>query len=202
MTDYKNLSASDRLIYDDLRTFYDTDDKVLGVVTLMKSKVKNALSGRLITFILTGLRETTGIRFVDSKTGTLKDVSSMYSRELQSWRFRSGQDDCFAIFNRGPRVNWQLSSGEEVNITLGQLVCFRWLYQQGILEMIQKHLDVFVPLFSAANKSKEKRRPVDKYQCQNLCMTVSSRGGGIVEKSRTVSADRMDESGHKMDESV
>jgi hypothetical protein len=165
---YEELTASEQLLYQELQTFYCNTSYIENDIRpFVLDRNFMGISRRLVSFILSNLMEDTGVRWqhtMSSGTTCIKDLASLYNRELKNWRKKSQPSDPFDVFQRGERVEWPLEDGSVWITTLGLLVFFRWLIEHELLSLIRQNIQ----LFKQKNKEwKEKRLKIKQETVKN-----------------------------------
>jgi hypothetical protein len=111
-----------------------------------------------------------------TEEGKLFNVFLEYKAQLKSYSKRM-----FDPFNRGERILYRDTSGQEFSTTVGQLNFFRWVLKNGIVEHCMKCIedvdnDMLMSMKSrkASSSPSDKRRELSKAAVKK-CINMSTR---------------------------
>jgi len=155
---YANASTQDDLLLQNLMHFYDNEENMNKIQTIVNGESKVSL--RIIDWFVTNYAKKHDTEYkIRMRTGILKDliedctfkVYHRYKLQLKAYSKRK-----FDSFCRWDRISIPCNkNGEEclMETTIGQLNFFKWAIDNKILDYIEKYYDEIEKDMNARNSS-------------------------------------------------
>lgn len=135
---------------DYLTQYYNGFDNVDEIISIIQSK--NKISLRLIDWVVTKYTKFNLTLLHDNKN-ELFNVYISYKSQLKVYTKKF-----FDPFKRGLPITYKFINGKEIKTTVGQLMFFKWIYENNIYTFIENNRDFLISkmnnfyLFDKKNK--------------------------------------------------
>lgn len=131
----RSIEFLNNIYLKNLQEFYDNFENVEELLTIIQSK--NKISLRLIDWIITKYTKY-HLTLLQNKNQEMINVYISYKSQLKVYTKKF-----FDPFKRGIIVDFKFNNDQYVKTTVGQLMFFKWIYENNIYDFIvQNHEDL------------------------------------------------------------
>lgn len=170
----KAIQDNKELLLVALAKFYKNNNHLYDVISPI-IEGKSDISLRLIDFYMTNYSKTKGIVLQHKTAEGMAchfPVHQNYRQQLKAY-----SKLLFDVFRRRDRIIFHFDNTRNIFTTIGQLCCFRWLIENGVLDDIMKNKDAIEKEMVTSQKENSKNpERVTKYKTND--------DGEIVESTR------------------